>query len=103
MSDKAKVASLYWVRDSVFFIGDISLKGAALLPGIFGPDAAGVTYSMLSFIASSNAPWIPQYGVTVAHEIGHILGLPHNVFAGLMVDGGEFGRKLQDAWFLAQR
>jgi hypothetical protein len=61
---------------SIFFVGDISVKGRGGLHSWFGPDVEGFTFlNTFAFVAHSNAPWIPQYDVTIARELGHVLGL----------------------------
>jgi hypothetical protein len=71
----------FWERfehaPSLFFVGDIRVKGRGGLRSLFGPDVEGFTFlNTFVFVAYSNAPWIPRYDVTVARELGHILGLP---------------------------
>ena len=77
-------------KPSVFFIGDISIKGKTVKLG--QPDEMGYSYPdqpIFAFVA--NAGWGSQtYVFTTAHEIGHMFfGPGHTGFRGLMRANGE--------------
>src|SRR5262249_41130582 len=85
---------------SIFFVGDIRVKGHGGLRSLFWPDIDALTFlNAFVFVAYSTAPWIPQYDVTVARELGHILGLP-DAPTGVSLMSRGYHSSLSDDSFL---
>jgi hypothetical protein len=85
---------------SIFFVGDIRVKGHGGLRSLFGPDVEGFTFlNTFVFVAYSNAPWIPQYEVTVARELGYVLGLSEDP-TGVSLMSRGYHNSLHDDSFL---
>ncbi|HEY7423059.1 MAG TPA: hypothetical protein VH682_02345 [Gemmataceae bacterium] len=88
-------------KPSIFFVGDIRVKGHGGLRSLFGPDVEGFTFlNTFVFVAYSNAPWIPQYEVTVARELGHVFGLTDDPTGASLMSRGYHSSLNEDSSFL---